>query len=77
MPKCPKCGQEIDKLYRYRPSNIDVIIGIDESGEVVMSASDQFQMKEPDEYEYICPKCDETVTQNEEEAIRFLKEGVI
>jgi predicted RNA-binding Zn-ribbon protein involved in translation (DUF1610 family) len=65
MPKCPKCGEEIDHLINYcRGWEMFAFDG--EEYEYI----DSFGV---DESEYACPECDETLFTDEEEASKFLK----
>jgi predicted RNA-binding Zn-ribbon protein involved in translation (DUF1610 family) len=65
MPKCPKCGEEIDHLINYCKSWEKFYFDGEDYNYIDTISTD--------ENEYACPECDETLFYNEEEAIEFLK----
>jgi len=70
MPKCPKCGNEIDELINYSKGWEKHRFWIDSQG------YPQYEMDEfiPDEgNEWECPECNEVLFTDEEEATKFLK----
>jgi len=70
MPKCPKCGKEIDYLFDYSKVEQLFIFSL-ENGEPRYEAKDSFSLSLPDEWE--CPECGEVLFRSEEDAIKFLK----
>lgn len=73
MSRCPKCKKEIDYLfsdeavwarYEARVEGNDLEYG--EMKEIVDVYDDRAQ-------QFICPECNETLFENQEEAINFLK----
>jgi predicted RNA-binding Zn-ribbon protein involved in translation (DUF1610 family) len=73
VPKCPKCGKEIDHLhyYAYELQKADFYV-FDENTEYSGWDSLCDVKGEPD---YECPECGETLFHNEEEAKDFLKQN--
>jgi len=72
MPKCPKCGEEIDYLigyYRYESSNFLHMI----DGEPERTFRDEATYLEGED-EYECPLCEKVLFDNEEDALEFLRE---
>jgi len=66
MPKCPKCGKEIDflKNYVYKCTNEYIFDG------------DRYEFVgviEGDYEEYRCPECGYRIAETEIDAIRFLR----
>lgn len=74
MPKCPKCGRNIDYLrysaYELQKANFYVT---DTNAEY--SNRDSLGVTYPDTIEYSCPECDEVLFVDEEEAKKFLMEN--
>jgi len=64
MPKCPKCGKEIDYLTDFILEEYKLTI--DENG----SAYHEL-VNDSDEYQ--CPKCAAILFRDEEDAVKFLK----
>ena len=73
MPKCPKCGAEINQLICY-VSNVTEVdaFTLDEKGEPFYDKIDEIY-DESSDIEFTCPVCDKPLFHKEEEAIRFLK----
>jgi DNA-directed RNA polymerase subunit RPC12/RpoP len=69
MPKCPRCGKEINELYLYGKQIQLFRVWFDEDlqHEWVNASSDM------ESKEYDCPECGETLFTSEEEATEFLK----
>lgn len=65
--KCPRCGKETDKLYILEPAHLVSILT--SSGE---QPPEHFQVPDQPEYEYTCPNCLETVTDDEDEAYEMI-----
>jgi predicted RNA-binding Zn-ribbon protein involved in translation (DUF1610 family) len=69
--KCPKCGEEIDKLFVFQPA---IIIGI------LVPVGDGADEQPPEDFQtdeleksYHCPKCGEELTVDEGEAVDILQ----
>jgi len=72
MPRCPKCGKEIDHLKDFSPVWQEYKMTIDENGNAHYEFVDNSTpMDTGDEYE--CPECEEVLFRDEEEAVRFLR----
>jgi len=72
MPRCPKCGKEIDYLRDFSPVWQEYKMIIDENGDAHYELIDnEIPMDIGDEYQ--CPKCEEVLFRDEEEAVRFLR----
>jgi len=70
MPKCPKCGKEINGLY-YGAAEINRYWFTIEEGKANYSIDDSWT-----EYsEYDCPECGAPLFTDEEEAEKFLRGG--
>ncbi len=69
MPKCPKCGKEIDCLRNFQSGENAYDFYV-EDGDTHYEL-DEFQ---PDNNinDYECPECSETLFTDEEEARKFL-----
>jgi DNA-directed RNA polymerase subunit RPC12/RpoP len=77
MPKCPKCGKEIDFLENYQYPTVDYYhFYLDSEGNPQYEYMDGFSSKD-DEGDYYCPECGEKLFDNEEDAIKFLKGGEV
>ena len=71
MPKCPKCGAEIDHLHHFGYYLQKADFWIDEDGEPRYDDWDDLgDLKGTPEYE--CPECGEVLFTDEEEAKKFL-----
>jgi len=65
--KCPKCNQEIDRLYVFEPAHLLAVLT--QAGE---QPPEDFQAGDFRDKDYTCPQCGETVTVDEEEACEML-----
>jgi DNA-directed RNA polymerase subunit RPC12/RpoP len=70
MPKCPRCGKEIDHLIeyskewrKYRVRLVGNYIEYEEIDEAAVVI----------DHEYVCPECDSTIAITEEGAKEFLR----
>ena len=73
MPKCPKCGAEIDHLHHFGYYLQKADFWLNGKGEPNYDNWDDVgSMKEGTE-EYRCPECDQVLFKNEDEAKKFLK----
>jgi len=72
MPKCPKCGKEIDHLIynAYELQKADFYV-FDTNTEY--SNWDSLGFTYPNTTEYHCPKCDELLFVDEDAAEKFLR----
>ena len=70
MPKCPKCGAEIDHLINWSEAEQKFILRLTEKGTPNYEYVDTVPK---DRNEYECPKCHEVLFTDEEEAIKFLR----
>jgi len=72
MPKCPKCGKEIDYLRDFSPVWQEYKLTIDKNGDADYEFVDNTtSMDFGDIYE--CPECGEVLFTDEEEAVKFLR----
>jgi predicted RNA-binding Zn-ribbon protein involved in translation (DUF1610 family) len=67
--KCPKCGEEIDYLISEATATTGVTMNMD--GKMSFDNEDMNDIAETNEWE--CPKCDEVIAMNEEEALNFMR----
>jgi len=73
MPKCPKCGKEIDYLVDYSPAWQKYEMRIDKNGDAHYEFVDDSLPIDTIDDEYECPECSEVLFTDEEEAVKFLK----
>jgi len=73
MPKCPKCGKEIDYLRDFSPVWQEYKMIIDENGDAHYEFVDDSLPIDTIDDEYECPECGEVLFTDEEEAVKFLK----
>jgi len=71
MPKCPKCGKEINSLDIVSTEN--GILRIGEDGNVEIEWASDYG-PENIKYEAYCPECGEKIFDDIDEAIAFLEE---
>lgn len=72
MPKCPECKAEIESLRHYEKVERCFDFGLDSEEKPDYSNSEIIDVEGVD-FEWLCPECSELITENEEEAINFLK----
>jgi predicted RNA-binding Zn-ribbon protein involved in translation (DUF1610 family) len=71
MPKCPKCGEEIDRLY-YKVVDYGTV-WLKENGELDWElASETYGDEQKSACEFKCPKCHAVIFDDEDEAVEFL-----
>ena len=70
MPKCPKCGAEVDCLINIQDVWEEFRFWIDEDGDVNYEDMDSW---DGDLNEFKCPSCSEVLFEDEGEAEAFLK----
>ena len=73
MPKCPKCGKEIDYLVDYSPAWQKYEMRIDKNGDAHYEFVDDSLPIDTIDDEYECPECGEVLFTDEEEAVKFLR----
>jgi ssDNA-binding Zn-finger/Zn-ribbon topoisomerase 1 len=71
MAKCPKCGAEIDHLDYYEVS--EVLYEAEYYGDVNYADLREAEVIFVKEQYYRCPKCGETVAEDENEANEIIK----
>lgn len=72
MPKCPKCGKEIDYLRDFFPIWQEYKMTIDENGNAYYELVDDSLLTNSGD-EYKCPKCSAVLFRDEKEAVKFLR----
>jgi len=73
MPKCPKCGKEIDYLKDYFPVWQEYNMRINENGEEYYEfVNDSIPMDVMND-EFECPECGEILFKNHDDAVKFLR----
>jgi len=76
MPRCPRCGKEIDYLYNYSAVWIEYKLTIGIGGyEQYELMDDPVPIGDRDD-EYVCPECREVLFTSAEDAINFLKGNI-
>jgi len=71
MPKCPKCGEDIDYLINYCKKPACFIFEVNEKGYPAYSLESEAENYVDEEY--VCPECDEVLFTDEQDAIKFLR----
>jgi DNA-directed RNA polymerase subunit RPC12/RpoP len=72
VPKCPKCGKEIDHLHYYAYELLTANFSVSDDGGFEYSDWDSLgDVKGLPEYR--CPECSATLFKSQSEAIKFLK----
>lgn len=69
MPKCPKCGSDIDKL-KVVQHNTGILSVVD--GNPIYEWASDIYGSEVCLMEFICPECDEVIFDSPEVAMGFL-----
>jgi len=69
VPKCPNCNKEITHVLRCEAANVVSAMYLDEAGEVRLKE----QSFEPEAVEFLCPECNEKISDSSEDAENFLK----
>jgi hypothetical protein len=72
MPKCPKCGEEIDHLHYYAYELQKADFDVFDNGDFEYNSWDSL-CDVKGEPEYCCPECSATLFRSQDEAIKFLK----
>ena len=72
MPRCPKCGKEIDHLRDFSAIWQEYNLTVDKDGVMHYEFIDASLPVDIDD-EYQCPECSEVLFNDEEEAVKFLK----
>ncbi|MBW2569708.1 MAG: hypothetical protein JRE47_10160 [Deltaproteobacteria bacterium] len=70
MPKCPKCGREIDALKNVEDGSMEYKLALDIAGDMHY---EQMEFSGYDNEEFLCPKCEAVLFTDPDEAIEFLK----
>jgi transcription initiation factor IIE alpha subunit len=71
MPKCPKCGKEIDFLKNYESNaTLEYNLSLDIEGEPQYEYVDTLFAGDS---VFACPECGEDLFSNEEDAVAFLQ----
>jgi len=73
MPKCPKCGKEIDYLWNYSAVWEEYKLTIGRDGYEQYEFIDDSAPVDGIDDEYVCPECHEVLFTDEEDAVNFLK----
>lgn len=72
MPKCPKCGVEIDFLRDFSPMWAEYKLSVDDEGENYEWADNTISMDTVN-HEYECPECNKVLFEDYDKAVEFLK----
>lgn len=72
MVECPKCFKEIDCLYNIQSAIVRWDFFLDSKGQADYS-HDPYFIDSLGESEYACPECGQTLTYDEDDAIRILR----
>ena len=75
MPKCPKCGTEVDQLTNFSLHWTEHRFTVSDDGLPSYHVSENIVMSDPVENEYVCPECDAVLFKSEAEALTFMKPG--
>ena len=71
MPKCPKCGENIDTLIAWIPKEDRAEVGLNSDNSLCYLINDNIEGKGTTEYE--CPVCSEIIFRSEADAKKILK----
>jgi hypothetical protein len=69
MPTCPRCKKKIDHIVRVEKAFVSSRLFLDRAGKPSMK---QISF-EPDVVDFQCPKCETTIADFEEDAVKILK----
>jgi len=72
MPKCPKCGAEIDYLHEFDKVEEKFRFSIDDNG-LPDYAHLNYIAESEEVIDFECPECDALLFEDEEKATAFLK----
>lgn len=74
MPKCPKCGREIDTLLNYETGCQTTEVKTDKDGELQWNVTSFNSDKDDNDLDkFLCPLCFEALFTDADEVIEFLK----
>ncbi|RLG34529.1 hypothetical protein DRN97_02350 [Methanosarcinales archaeon] len=73
MPRCPKCGKEIDHLKDFSPVWQEYKMTIDENSDAHYEFVDDSLPIDSMNDEYQCPECEEVLFTYADDAIKFLR----
>lgn len=73
MPKCPKCGAEIDYLVADRLTHIYQDVSLNHTGDLEYGDYNEGSAENDEKEEFYCPECNALITSTYEGAIKFLK----
>ena len=71
MPRCLKCGSELNWLRLWSGNWSSYQFFLNEAGQCESFLEDEFWDEDKDEFQ--CPECQEVLFQDEEKAIAFLR----
>ena len=71
MPKCPKCGEEIETLIAWIPKEDRCNVSLNHDNTLDYESTDIIEGKGATEY--ACPLCNEVIFRNDIDAENFLK----
>ena len=72
MPKCPKCGAEIDHLREFDNVEVSYVFGLDSKGRLCWD-DQEILWDTAKIIEVGCPECEAILFKTESEAVAFLK----
>ena len=72
MPKCPKCGAEIDQLAQWCKREDKYYFSLEENESVIRELALPSDSEDYDASDYECPECSEVIFHDYETAVDFL-----
>jgi len=72
MPKCPKCGADIDHLSQWRKTEDKFHFSLGEGEDVITEMCLPRDSQAYDASDYECPECSEVIFHDYETAVDFL-----
>lgn len=73
MPKCPKCGAEIDYLIADRLTHIYQEVSLNDEGDLEYGDYNDGSAEDDEKEKFYCPECNALISPSYNGAVKFLK----